>query len=163
MKPNGFSGISGICFSSQGAVLGFFSENIFVELPELIKAGDKETAILELEIVAKSVAAHLWKTLIASVSHRAVLFADQEAVRSSILKGSSANHLVDCFMRDFFKLGEKVGRKVWLKRVPSQSNLVDEPSRKICDELLGSIDRKRVDVMKVGVSAAQSTRGDSAA
>lgn len=50
-EPNGFSGIGGVCVDSPGTVLGFFSEETPPELLEVIKTGDKETAILEFEMV----------------------------------------------------------------------------------------------------------------
>lgn len=90
---------------SRGNVLGFFSEEAPQDL-EAIKIGDKETAIMELEMIAISIAARLGKPLIRS--RRVVLFTDSEAVRSSLLKSSSSNNVVDCLMSDFFKLEEDV-------------------------------------------------------
>lgn len=49
---------------SQGELVGFFSQEIPEELLDLILSGDKETAILKLEMVAISVAVSLWKFLI---------------------------------------------------------------------------------------------------
>lgn len=67
--PKGFSDIGGICLDSCGKVFGFFSEEAQQDLLEGIKIGDKETAIKEFEMIAISIAAHLWKHLIQS--HRA--------------------------------------------------------------------------------------------
>lgn len=67
---------------AKKAILGFFNEEVPRELPELVKAGDKETAILELETVAVSAPIRLWKLSALSASHRVVLFTDYEAVRS---------------------------------------------------------------------------------
>lgn len=50
-----FSGIGGFRVHSSGEVIGFFSEEVPKGI-ESIQAGAKETAILELEIVAISVA-----------------------------------------------------------------------------------------------------------
>lgn len=58
--------------------LGFFSEEAPPELLEVIKIGDEETAIMELEVIAISIAARLWNNLLSS--RRVVLFTDNESV-----------------------------------------------------------------------------------
>lgn len=48
-------------------------------------------------------------------------------------------------------------------RASAQSNPADEPSKGVCDEMFGSRDTRRVDVMQGWVNAASETKGDSAA
>lgn len=50
-----------------------------------------------------------------------------------------------------------------LSGVVGASAPADEPSRQVCEELLGSKERTRVVVMDIWVIAARETRGDSAA
>lgn len=53
-------------FNYSGEVLGFFSEQVASEFLDLIKVGDKETAIMELEMVAMVVALDVWKQKLSS-------------------------------------------------------------------------------------------------
>lgn len=46
-------------------------------------------------------------------------------------------------------------------RVPSQSNPADETSRKVREELFGSEERRRVDVVEIWVNSASETGVDS--
>lgn len=62
-EPNGFSGVGGLRVDSRGEVLGCFSEEVPKELIVLIQAGDKDAAILQLEMAAISVAVRMWKYL----------------------------------------------------------------------------------------------------
>lgn len=68
-----FQAVGRVCFDCHGTVFGFFSKKTPANLLVIIKIGDKETAALELAMIAISMAAHLWKTLI--TSHGVVLFA----------------------------------------------------------------------------------------
>lgn len=75
------------------------------ELIDLIQFGDEEMAILELGMVAISVAFHLWKSLIAT--GRVVVFTDNEAVRTSIIQGNLKKILMDCPMGNFSRWKRK--------------------------------------------------------
>lgn len=126
-----------------------------------LQESDRQTAILELEMVAVSVAIRLWQTLMST--ERVIVFTDNDPVKSSIIRSYFQNHVVDCLMSDLFKVEEAFKCEVWLERVPSQSNPADVTSREECNEVLGNKNRLRVDVLDVWVKAAQNTRGDSAA
>lgn len=152
-EPEGYSGIRGLCIDSAGKVLGFFSEQVPPELLELVKVGDKETAILELEMLAISVATEVWKPLMRS--KRIVIFTDNEPVRLNVIKGFSANSFVDRLLGKFFTLEEEMSCQVWIERVPSQSNPADEPSPRECETILGCEARIRVEVMEAWVKSAQ--------
>ena len=160
-EPDGYCGIGGVCYDSAGNLLGFFSERAPDDLIQLLKSGDKETAIFELEAIAVVVAVKVWESKLSG--HRVVLFTDNEGVRTSVLKGSSSNFNVSCLLEHIFLVEENLAFQLWVERVPSQSNPADEPSRAECSALNGNSTRVRVDVMDVWVNAAKSTGGDSAA
>lgn len=128
---------------------------------ELIQNGDKGAAVLKLEMVAISVAINSWKALMST--WRVVVFIHHEAVRARAIRGYFKNHLVDCLMEHLFGVEGGVGCQVWPERVPIHSIPADELSRKVCEELLGSKQRRCVDVMEIWVNAARETGGDSAA
>eukprot|EP00438_Fugacium_kawagutii_P016271 Skav232599 [mRNA] locus=scaffold2282:11506:13323:+ [translate_table: standard] len=159
----GYSGIGGLCVNSDGSLHSFFSEAVPRDLFCLVEKGDKETIILELEMVALLVAATLWQDVLPS--KRTVFFIDNEPIRKSLIRGYLQNHLVSCLVEAFYLIEELqlVHCQVWLERVPSQSNPADKPSRAECSSLMGCTARLRIDVMEVWVKAAQYARGDSAA
>lgn len=108
-------------------MIGFCSEKVAEQLLVLVQVGTKETAILELEMVAVAVAIHLWQNRMAS--KRVIVFKDNDPVGSSIMRGYSQNTFVDCLMAHLFQVEEACASHVWLERVPSQSNPADEPSK----------------------------------
>lgn len=150
---DGFSGTGGVCCNSSGVILGFFSEEVPVELLSLLQVGDKETAILELEALGIVVATIVWEDQLKEF--RVVLFTDNEGVRTSLLRASSANSNVDCFLQLLFTKEEELAFQLWVERVPSQSNPADEPSRKICDKVGDCAHRVRVNGVEVWIRSAQ--------
>eukprot|EP00438_Fugacium_kawagutii_P017954 Skav227888 [mRNA] locus=scaffold3865:39733:41610:- [translate_table: standard] len=160
-EPGGYSGIGGLCVNSDGSLHSFFSEAVPKDLLCLVEKGDKETIILELEMVALLVAATLWRDVLRS--KRTVFFTDNEPVRKSLIRGYSQNHFVSCLMEAFYLIEEEVHCQVWRERVPSQSNPADEPSRAECSSIMDCAARVRIDVMEVWVKAAQFAGGHSAA
>lgn len=160
-EPEGFSGLGGLCVDSSGKVMGFFSEAVPKELLQLIKHGDKETAIQELEMVAITIAVEVWRECLGK--HRVVIFSANDSVRKSIIKGYSSNPFVNTLLGHLFVLEDAMNCQLWLERVPSQSNPADAPSREECTEIPQCKVRIRVDVMGIWVTAAQVAGGDSAA
>lgn len=75
-EAGGYSGIGGLCVDSSGEVVGFFSKKAPAELLLLIQGSDKETAILELEVVAISFAIHPWQSLMPA--KRVIVITDNE-------------------------------------------------------------------------------------
>lgn len=71
-EADGYSGVERLCVDSPGTLIGFFSERAAEDLRVLVRESDKETAILELEMVAITLAIHLWQRLL--LTRRAVVF-----------------------------------------------------------------------------------------
>lgn len=68
----------------------------------------------------------IWK-LVASI-RRVVLFTNNAGVKTSVLKGSSKNHFVDCLTKNIFQVEEEIGCQIWLGRMPSrQIQLTNHP------------------------------------
>eukprot|EP00438_Fugacium_kawagutii_P028097 Skav236590 [mRNA] locus=scaffold415:10761:12503:+ [translate_table: standard] len=120
-EPRGYSGIGGLCVNSDGSLRSFFSEAVPKDFLCLVEKGDKETIILQLEMVALIVAATLWRDVLRS--KRTVFITDNEPVRKSLIQGYSQNHLVSCLIEAFYLIEEEVHCQVWLERVPSQSQI----------------------------------------
>ena len=150
---DGYSGIGGVLYSSNGAVLDFFSETITKSFILAAMGPDQQTMIQELEMLALLVAIDLWFP--SQHGHKIVAFTDSESVRGSFLKSWSLNDPCNKLLRRIFVLEEKHSCQVWLERVPSQSNPADELSRSQVAQFSG-LHRNRVDTERVWNHAAQS-------
>lgn len=87
-----------------GEVVGFFSERVPEDLLLLPKEDSRETAILELEMLAVSVSS-LWHLLLSSKS--VAIFSDNDPVKSSVSNCYSQNRHVDQLMGELFRLEDE--------------------------------------------------------
>eukprot|EP00435_Cladocopium_sp_Y103_P040928 s2951_g11.t1 len=125
--PRGYSGIGGQLYDMNGECLGFFSEKVSDSLLESIKRPDQLTVIFELEGLAVAAGLQVFSQII--TGKRVIVFTDNQAVQSCIVKCKSANEHMDSMIRRICSLEESMGLLAWLERVPSQSNPADEMSR----------------------------------
>lgn len=142
---DGYTGVGGVMYSSTGAVLGFFSEQVPRSFLLSVMETDQHTMIQELEMLALLIAIELWCK--SSRGHRVVAFTDSESVRGSFLKTWSGNEPSNKFLKRIFLQEEEHSCHIWLERVPSQSNPSDELSRRQVAHWKG-LDRTRVEVDK---------------
>ena len=76
---------------------------------------------------------HLWSDKLAC---RSLLFyIDNNAVRDSLISGTSSNLHMQMALEAVFDLQDTSGSVPWYVRVPSKSNPADAPSRDCFDEL----------------------------
>eukprot|EP00435_Cladocopium_sp_Y103_P011386 s2311_g3.t1 len=126
-EPDGFSGIGGVLYDSTGECSAYFSEVVAPELVEAVKRPEQKTVIFELEGLAIAVGLDVFTPWIKG--KRVIVFADNQAAQSCIIKCKSANVHMDQVIRRICSLEEKLGVLSWIERVPSQSNPADELSR----------------------------------
>eukprot|EP00435_Cladocopium_sp_Y103_P054063 s402_g17.t1 len=144
--PRGYSGIGGQLYDMYGECLGFFSEKVSDSLLESIKRPDQITVIFELEGLAIAAGMQVFSQII--TGKRVIVFTDNQAVQSCIVKCKSANDHMDSMIRRICSLEESMGLLAWLERVPSQSNPADELSRSEM-ESWHELKRARIDLLKV--------------
>jgi ribonuclease HI len=125
--PDGYSGVGGIAYNSDGSTLAFFSEEIDRHFIQEVMEADQKTIIQELEMLALLIAAELWCPI--ANGRRIVAFSDSESVRGSFLKTWSANDPCSDVLQKIFSVEESFGSIIWLERVPGQSNPADHFSR----------------------------------
>eukprot|EP00435_Cladocopium_sp_Y103_P025333 s1821_g6.t1 len=145
-EPQGYSGIDGQLYDAAGECLGFFSEKVSDTLLESIKRPDQLTVIFELEGLAIAAGLQVFSHLISG--RRVVVFTDNQAAQSCIVKCKSANDHMDFIIRHICSLEESMGLLAWLERVPSQSNPADEMSRAEIETYL-EMSRSRIDLLNV--------------
>ena len=94
---------------------------------QLLGEDVKKQIIFEAETLAALVALALWHDKIECM--KCFLFVDNEGAKFSLLKGVSDNTVVDFLVERFAELEAKANLFLWISRVPSKSNIADEPSR----------------------------------
>ena len=139
-EPEGYSGLGGLLLSSNGKCLGHFSEEVPRSCIDSFIRSDQNTVIFELEALALVASLDTFHDLVAG--HRVIIFTDNEGVRSIVLRSSSKNpvgaELLDCLG----SLEDKLQSRVWVERVPSESNPADRLSREVV-EVHDNHDRRR--------------------
>ena len=86
----------------------------------------------EAELLPALVAAVNWRSRIAGA--KILIFIDSNPAKFSLIKGSSDSPACECIVRSLmFEDAEHVTYP-WYSRVPSKSNLADDPSRLIFPE-----------------------------
>ena len=65
------------------------------------------------------------------VDRHCLFFVDNEGAKYALIKGISENDVVDFFVERFAELEMRFYSNIWICRVPSKSNVADEPSRNV--------------------------------
>jgi hypothetical protein len=129
--------IGGVLIAPNHRVVHHFGCNATTEVMRHLLLASKHP-IHELEMIPVLVSFRLWGKLIRGC--QVVHYIDNESVRLALLRGSGetavAKHVAARIMNSEYHLGTKS----WYARVPSVSNLADDPSRGNFDTLtkLGS-------------------------
>ena len=121
-------GLGGVLFLPDGA-----SQTFSVQLDEdernLMGELHRKQIIFEAETLAALLALSLWAPLL--VAFKSFFFVDNEGAKFSLLRSISDNVVVDFFAGCFAEIEMEFDLLLWLCRVPSKSNVADEPSRNL--------------------------------
>ena len=83
--------------------------------------------IYELEVLPILLATSVWRKYIQGSP--VVFYIDNDAARSAYIQGVGATAMTKLFTDLYVKLEFQLEIRAWFGRVPSHSNLADEPSR----------------------------------
>ena len=87
----------------------------------------KSTTIFEAELLALVLAISIWSNIIRSTS--VIAFIDNNARRDVAISGAGRNVVANSLVEFLLKLEMTANVTRWYSRVPSPSNISDEPSR----------------------------------
>eukprot|EP00971_Amphidinium_carterae_P243204 4829779-Amphidinium_carterae.1 len=125
--------VEGSC-CGYGAVLAMPGREIRVikgEVPEATvnhwRSFGIKHCIAQVEMYPVVVAKLTWRRLLAGTD--LVLYTDNESVKEALVKGHSANVMSRELLYRNAELDLCLGLRVWVSRVPSESNPADDPSR----------------------------------
>ena len=118
----------GVMFDPEDNAYEVFGGNIGPSLMEFLSHdGSKTQVVGQAELLPCLAARRLWKERCAN---RPVLnFVDNEAARYALIKGTSPTMDSAVLTAAFWKEESGLGAFSWFERVPSPSNLADNPSR----------------------------------
>ncbi len=119
--------IGGVMFDEQGRGVGSFGEVLPQEIVAVWKQGDKEQLIFEAELLPYVVALHLWAAELKGAS--CFIYIDNEAAKSSWINGTA--DLLHARRMIHVGVSKEAELEVspYFCRVPTHSNLADDPSR----------------------------------
>ncbi len=136
------AGFGGVLVHPGGDCVAHFGFNLDEEQLIRLNPCAKKTIIHECEFLAVAIALDSWKEHLSS--RQIVCFIDNNAVRDSLISakasGDVANKILECVLQN----ETSHGFMLWFARVPSKSNIADDPSRGCCQllEKLGSKELK---------------------
>lgn len=128
--------LGGVLVSPAGALVSYFGAVV----PEWIMEhmAYLQNPIYELELLPALVALHLRQPTLKS--RQVVFYLDNDAARYTLIKAHSATSFGKRIVAPFVSLELSLQLKAWYARVPSASNISDDPSRLKFDKLVdGSV------------------------
>lgn len=120
------SSVGGVLIHPCGRAAFFFGEMLPETLEQAVRK-DSKHPIYEVEILAILIALLLWGKLVWHA--QTVFYLDNDAARSGFIRGSGATCVADVLIRAFCFFENALNIKSWFSRVPSHSNIADDPSR----------------------------------
>ena len=129
-----FSGVGGVLVVQLGCRRRFFSERMPPELLQQINVSQRKTIIFECEFFSVLCAMIVWKKFLHQCN--VVIHTDNDAVRDAFIAchTSSKNSLP--ILDAILKAENEAECNYWITRVPTESNISDDPSRLQIDYLL---------------------------
>ena len=129
-------GLGGVLVNPAGHKEAFFSLSLDEDQMELLGSSVKKTIIFEAELLAMVVAFSAWKNFISAMSM--LCFIDNNSARDVAISGSGRNITANFLVEALLKLEMATCTTPWYSRVPTPSNIADDPSRGEIHELVAS-------------------------
>ena len=111
-----------------------FAVELSLEQTNLLGALHKKTIIFEAELLAIVLAFAIWGKLVRSSS--LISFIDNNASRDVAISGAGRNAVANSLIEFLLTLEMSNNLTPWYARVPTPSNVADEPSRGVLDCLV---------------------------
>ena len=129
----GFAGFGGALAGPKGNPVRYFSLELTGREVDKLKPTGKKTIIYECEFSAVSVAFDTWAETLRG--KQVVFFIDENAVRDSLIGCKSNGKVASHFLERILQGESDASIISWVARVPSKSNIADDPSRGHTDVL----------------------------
>ncbi len=100
---------------------------------EALAIEGQEHVIMQAEVLPQLVARIVWASRLRN--RRCISFIDNDAARHALIRGDSSHAVSAVMVQETWSMDTEGGTTTWYERVPSASNISDEPSRGACAEL----------------------------
>ena len=127
-------GLGGVLVNPAGHKVAFFSICLDEDQLELLGVSVKKTIIFEAELLALVVAFSAWRQFFSAKSM--LCFIDNNSARDVAISGCGRNVTANFLVEALLKLEMATFTTPWYSRVPTPSNIADEPSRGEVDDLV---------------------------
>ncbi len=144
--PETFSAIGAVLVDSNGKLQHFFCQEICDELLKVINVTSRKTAVFELEFFAIFCSFRVWRDFLKGA--QLVVYSDNDGVRDSVLACQTCSVNGEPILEGRLKIEHELGMNLWMSRLPTDSNIADDPSRGHVEPLLSAgCCRQHVDVV----------------
>ena len=137
------AGFGGVLVDPAGTCIAHFGFVLHGDDLSRLNPSVKQTIIHECAFLAVAIAIRLWKDRVAA--RQVVSFMDNNAVRDSLISGKASGRVTNRILELVFENETRHCLLMWFARVPSKSNIADDPSRG-CFSLLDRLGSTKVDV-----------------
>jgi len=127
------SSVGGVLISPRGQPVAMFGDTLPSELEEAFYQNSAHP-IYEVELLPLFISIFLLGSWVDK--SQVVCYLDNDAARWGLIKGSGATKVADAIIQLVCESEAALQLKSWFSRVPSHSNISDEPSRLRFDRLL---------------------------
>ena len=148
------SSVGGVLVSPSGRPVAMFGDTLPQEF-EAIFYQHSAHPIYEVELLPLFIAIFLWGSWVDK--SQIVCYLDNDAARSGLIKGYGATKIADSIVQLFCEMEATLQLKSWFSRVPSHSNISDDPSRLKFDRLL-SLGCRKANIPWLEIASKVSSR-----
>ena len=128
-----FAGIGAVLVGPSGKKFRFFSERMSEMLLQKVNVTGRKTIIFECEFWAILCAMYIWKRFLSGCN--VVVYTDNDGVRDSLIACHCSSENAMPILDACIRMESSLGWNVWYNRVPTESNVADDPSRLETSEL----------------------------
>lgn len=128
------SGMGAVLVNDAGQKLRFFSIDVDEFTLKKINASGRKTVIFELEFFAIFCSMCLWKDFLKGCN--VVFHTDNDGVRDCLISCNSSSSNALPILEGCLKMEQELMFNPWYTRVPTESNVSDDPSRLQCSDLV---------------------------
>ena len=130
-KP--YAGIGAVIVDPFGKQQRFFSQELSLDLLKQINVSQRKAIIFECEFFAVLCALYMWSDIIHAAD--VVLHTDNDGVRDCFISCHTDSINAEKIFDACIRVEAETRSNIWITRVPTESNVADDPSR-MCTEKL---------------------------
>ena len=150
LDTRGPAGIGAVIVDQLGRYQSFFSIFLTEDLPAKLNITKRKTIIFECELLAIFVAMKCWSKQIQDSQiqdSQVVVCTDNECVKDSLIACQTSSYNATPILVALLQLEFDLRWNAWFSRVPSESNIADDPSRGEMQQLLEKgVQQHRIDL-----------------